>query len=231
MTRKRFALIPIAIAAALAALICVLCLFGAPSVASAEDVTGGGNAAKDGETVSVTFVVDGEQYAVEQVITGGTVDFSSIKDPVKKSDKKYTYSFGGWYLDEKCTAKFDANSAMWADTTLYAKFGRVHKLGIGEAAVDAVLGFVIVVGVLALLVGIFYISGRLFRTKALSKENLFEFKKQNVACEPAYVPEITDDGGELETVAAIAAAISAVLEDENGGQKPEFVIRRITRKK
>lgn len=99
----------------------------------------------------------------------------------------------------------------------------------GQAALYALIGFVIVIAVLALLVGIFYLSGIIFRTKVMSREKLFEIKKRST--EPAYVPEIIDEGDDLETVAAITAAITAILTDENGGEKPEFVIRRVTRKK
>lgn len=51
----------------------------------------------------------------------------------------------------------------------------------GAAALYALIGFIIVVAVLALLVGIFYLSGAIFRTKALSRDNLFERKKSGQA--------------------------------------------------
>ena len=99
-------------------------------------------------------------------------------------------------------------------------------MGLGDAALYAIVGFIIVLAVLALLVGIFYLSGFLFRTKALGKENLFERKK------PApQADEIVEEDDE-ELVAAITAAISVVLAGESGEPDavPEFVIRRITRK-
>ena len=90
----------------------------------------------------------------------------------------------------------------------------------GAAALYALIGFIIVVAVLALLVGVFY------RTKALSRDNLFERKKKADKSAPT---DVEDDG---ETVAAITAAIAVMLEAERGEDdvKPEFVIRRVTRK-
>ncbi len=100
-------------------------------------------------------------------------------------------------------------------------------IGYGEAALYALVGFCIVILVLALLVGIFYLSGFLFRTKALSKEKLFERKKPE--------PQVAEDGEtetDEQTVAAITAAISVILSGETESEAvPEFVIRRITRKK
>lgn len=101
-------------------------------------------------------------------------------------------------------------------------------MSLGDAALYSVVGFAIVLGVLAILVGIFYLSGFLFRTKTLSKEKLFERKKK---------PQVSDDTepqeDDDELVAAITAAISVVLSQESGESEavPEFVIRRITRKK
>lgn len=99
-------------------------------------------------------------------------------------------------------------------------------MNLGDAALYAIVGFIIVLAVLALLVGIFYLSGALFKTKALSKENLFERKKP--APQADEVIEEDDD----ELVAAITAAVSVVLAGENSEPDavPEFVIRRITRK-
>ena len=49
---------------------------------------------------------------------------------------------------------------------------------LGDAALYAVIGFIIVIAVLALLVGIFYLSGFIFKTKAMSGDKLFDFKKK-----------------------------------------------------
>ncbi|MCH5157696.1 MAG: OadG family protein [Clostridiales bacterium] len=102
---------------------------------------------------------------------------------------------------------------------------------IGTAALYAVIGFVIVLGVLALLVGIFLISGLIFRTKALSKDKLFE-KKEKPNPEPEFVPSaVPERNNDDEIVAAITAAITVILSEECGeSEKPEFVIRKIVRK-
>lgn len=94
-----------------------------------------------------------------------------------------------------------------------------------DAFLYALVGFVIVLSVLALLVGIFYLTGRLFQTKAFGKEKLFDFGKKPKSVE--FAEQSVDD----ELVAAITAAISVVLESENDDIRPDFVIRRITRKK
>lgn len=106
-------------------------------------------------------------------------------------------------------------------------FLSASDITVGSAALYALVGFVIVLAVLALLVGIFYLSGYLFRTKFLSREKLFERKKKADGVSEQKEEQAEED--DLETVAAITAAISAMLEDD--GVKPDFVIRRITRNK
>lgn len=99
----------------------------------------------------------------------------------------------------------------------------------GDAALYALIGFLIVLAVLAVLVGIFYLTGFLFGHTALGKDKLFSRKKKQKTTEAAEENAARSDDEEL--VAAITAAIAAVLENENDGVKPEFVIRRVTRKK
>lgn len=107
--------------------------------------------------------------------------------------------------------------------------GTAKDLSVLDAFLYAVIGFLIVLAVLALLVGIFYLSGFLFRTKAMSGDKLFSIKKK----ERSTTDKASDDDGssDEEVVAAISAAITVLLTEENGGEKPEFVIRRVTRKK
>ncbi len=103
---------------------------------------------------------------------------------------------------------------------------------LSAAALYALIGFIIVLCVLALLVGIFYLSGFIFKTKFMSREKLFDFKKKNEPAEPDIIaeePVCSDDDGEV--VAAITAAIAAILDSESDTAEPEFVIRRIVRKK
>lgn len=102
-------------------------------------------------------------------------------------------------------------------------FGK-SDVGIGNAALYALIGLLIVIAVLALLVGVFYLSGFLFRSKLFNKRS----EKKSQAVETA--PEPDDDDEEL--LAVITAAISAVYDGETEGDaKPEFVIRRVKRKK
>ena len=101
---------------------------------------------------------------------------------------------------------------------------------ISDAALYAIIGFVIVLAVLALLVGIFYLTGFLFSTKALSKDKLFERKGKNKqpAAQTAADGEETDE----ELFAVITAVISAIYDSEADGDnvKPDFDMRRVKRK-
>lgn len=98
---------------------------------------------------------------------------------------------------------------------------------LSKAALYALIGFVIVLLVLALLVGIFYLTGALFKTKALSKPNLFQRKKKAEKQEIVSAEEQDDE----QLFAVISAVISAVYDSEERNEvKPDFVIRRIKKK-
>lgn len=98
------------------------------------------------------------------------------------------------------------------------------KISLGEGALYAVIGFVIVLLVLALLVGIFYLSGLIFRSKLFNKQ-----KETKPAATPQHQ---SNDEADEQLVAAITAAIACVLQSESSdGEAPEFVIKRIVRKK
>lgn len=95
---------------------------------------------------------------------------------------------------------------------------------LGEGALYAVIGFIIVLAVLALLVGIFYLSGYIFQSKLFNKQ-----KEQA----PAVAVQPSDEGEEEtdeQLVAVITAAVMCMLQEESG-EAPEFVIKRIVRKK
>lgn len=99
-----------------------------------------------------------------------------------------------------------------------------EEMSLGEGALYAVVGFIIVLLVLALLVGIFYLSGFIFQSKLFNKKR----EEKPATAQPAVsVEEETDE----QLVAAITAAIACVMEDECSGDAPEFVIKRIVRKK
>lgn len=105
-------------------------------------------------------------------------------------------------------------------------FGK-SDMPIGNAALYALIGFLIVLAVLALLVGIFYLTGFIFKSKAFSRDKLFERKKKPTQSNDASAEQSDDD----ELTAAITAAVMCILESEQEEAKPDFVIRRITRKK
>lgn len=97
------------------------------------------------------------------------------------------------------------------------------KVSLGEGALYAVIGFIIVLVVLALLVGIFYLSGFIFQSKLFNKPKSQKSAEQQAAA--------TENDEDEQLVAVITAAISCMLEEENDGEEPEFVIKRIVRKK
>lgn len=100
-----------------------------------------------------------------------------------------------------------------------------EKVTLGEGALYSVIGFVIVLLVLALLVGIFYLSGFIFQSKPFNKQ-----KKDSPPAAPQQ--QSVDDETDEQLVAAITAAIACVLQSEyDSGEAPEFVIKRIVRKK
>ena len=105
-----------------------------------------------------------------------------------------------------------------------ALLSEAKNLTLGEGALYALIGFIIVLAVLALLVGIFYLSGYIFQSKPFNKQ-----KEQA----PVAAAAPSDDGEEEtdeQLVAAITAAVMCMLQEESG-EEPEFVIKRIVRKK
>lgn len=109
-------------------------------------------------------------------------------------------------------------------------FLSANDIKISDGALYAVIGFVIVLAVLALLVGIFYLTGFLFQTKALSKDKPFERKKKQSVQSASDTSDA--DLADEELLAVITAAVSAVYDSESDGDgaKPEFVIKRVKRK-
>lgn len=72
----------------------------------------------------VTFDVDGGS-AVESI----TVPYTTGNDPAATAiasmpadPSKAGYTFAGWYVDEKCTSKFDTSATVTDSMTLYAKW-------------------------------------------------------------------------------------------------------------
>lgn len=174
---------------------------------------------EDIETVTVTFMVDGEVYKTEEIVKGGTI--GDVEDPKREATDEYSYSFAGWYTDADYFDYFDANTIVREDMTLYAKFNENAIVTTGMAALYALIGFIIVLAVLAVLVGIFYLLGAVFNSKKL--------KGKSAKQAPATTAVASADDEE-ELIAAITAAVTAVLSEESGDVAPEFVIRRVKRK-
>lgn len=66
---------------------------------------------------TVTFDSDGGS-----AVTAQTVEYGSKATEPSPAPTKSDYTFGGWYSDAELTTAFDFNTAIVADTTLYAKW-------------------------------------------------------------------------------------------------------------
>lgn len=79
--------------------------------------------AKWNETYTVTFNVGGHGTAPtpQKVENGGKA--TKPENPTAKG-----WRFDGWYTDEKCTARYDFDKAVTANTTLYAKWTQLFTL-------------------------------------------------------------------------------------------------------
>lgn len=105
-------------------------------------------------------------------------------------------------------------------------FSAAKSMSLGNGALVAFIGFIIVLAVLALLVGIFYISGAIFKSKLFNKQKAVTPLPQQTK-----VAEAAEDETDDALVAVITAAVACMLEEECDGDAPEFVIKRIVRKK
>lgn len=77
------------------------------------------------KTFTVTAMVDGKP--TDYTVASG--EKAALSDPQDGYDDEiYHREFKGWFTDESCTVEFDAETAITADTTVYAKFERSkHK--------------------------------------------------------------------------------------------------------
>ena len=111
-------------------------------------------------------------------------------------------------------------------TSENAANGYPKHIGIGEAAIDALLGFLVVFIGIALLVGIIWLVGYIMR-KVSGKAPQKAEKKQKPAVVPKETPVKESDGLSEEEVAVITAAIMAYYAKEK--PKCEFTVKRIKR--
>lgn len=111
-------------------------------------------------------------------------------------------------------------------TSENAANGYPKHIGIGEAAIDALLGFLVVFIGIALLVGIIWQVGYIMR-KVSGKAPQKAEKKQKPAVVPKETPVKESDGLSEEEVAVITAAIMAYYAKEK--PKCEFTVKRIKR--
>ena len=66
---------------------------------------------------TVQFVSDYGSFADQPIEHGGIIDTDKLTIPEVEG-----YTFGGWYADEKHKTKFDFNTQITGDTTVYAKW-------------------------------------------------------------------------------------------------------------
>ena len=107
---------------------------------------------------------------------------------------------------------------------LLIESGYPKKIGLGEAAIDAVIGYMVVFVGIALLVAIVALVGKVMSKSVPVKKT--EAPQKPVQAPAAVKQEVSDELSE-ETVAVITAAIMAYYEREN--RKCEFTVKRIKR--
>ncbi len=106
---------------------------------------------------------------------------------------------------------------------LLVEAGYPKKIGFGEAAIDALIGFLVVFAGIALLVFVVWLVGRIMNPTT-NKSEPVKKPAPVVSPKPQVKQEQTDELSE-ETVAVITAAIMAYYEREN--RKCEFTVKRI----
>lgn len=109
----------------------------------------------------------------------------------------------------------------------------ITELSLGEAALYAVLGYLVVFAGIAVIMGIVYLVGFILKkvTAAAEKKKAAQAEEEakKAAEAAASAPAEESDITELER-AAVVAAVYAVLSEESGpAPKAEFVVRRIRR--
>ena len=107
----------------------------------------------------------------------------------------------------------DMNNMMNLPAVLAAN-GMSFSERASEAVTMVVMGMVMVFSVLAIIMGVLMIMERFFAGKAKSGEVKKEAPKPAPTVAPAPVVQTVEDDGAV--IAAITAAISAILAEENG---------------
>ena len=107
--------------------------------------------------------------------------------------------------------------------SLLAVADKTRPVGIGEAALYALLGYLIVFLGIAFLILVVWAVGKIVGTlETKEKEN-----KQKQAVETVINEEVSEDEVSEETVAVITAALMAYYQQNN--PKCEFTVKRIKR--
>lgn len=92
------------------------------------------------DTLVVTFKTNGGTSISEQsVVVGSTATKPANPTIASKSNGDHTetvYTFEGWYTDEALTSKFDFETTLKADTTLYAKYTEAVQAEAGYSIIS-----------------------------------------------------------------------------------------------
>ena len=92
-----------------------------PDADKTQDNGGSQSGDQETEKYTVTFNTNGgSAVASQEVDEGGKATRPS--NPTKTADSQYTYTFENWYKDSACTQLFDFNTAITANTTIFAKW-------------------------------------------------------------------------------------------------------------
>ena len=92
-----------------------------PDADKTQDNGGSQSGDQETEKYTVTFNTNGgSAVASQEVNEGGKATRPS--NPTKTADAQYTYTFENWYKDSACTQLFDFNTAITANTTIFAKW-------------------------------------------------------------------------------------------------------------
>ncbi|MBO7438855.1 MAG: InlB B-repeat-containing protein, partial [Bacteroidales bacterium] len=74
------------------------------------------------QTYTVTFVVDGTVYKVEQCYVCQTISRPDVSEDYTLNDD--SHSFRGWYIDAACSVEYTFNQGVTDNMILYAKYSK-----------------------------------------------------------------------------------------------------------
>lgn len=101
------------------------------------------------------------------------------------------------------------------------------KATVGEAALYALIGFIVVFVGIALLIAVLWLVGKVMAKAQGGEKTAAPVKEKPTVSQTLPVKSETIDGVDEETIAVITAAIMAYYEQQNS--RCEFTVKRIKR--